>query len=312
MLLPILIFLVVSLGLAGLYLWWVPTTAQRRVRRLSQTGGPAHGHRPSMAAQTPDWSARIARLAAPLARWSAPASAWENSPLRLQFLQAGIARDDARLIYFAAKTVLPLLICTALFFSLQARVEPLKLLLFLCLAALCASYAPNLVVQAMGRRRRREIFEHFPDATDMLLVCMEAGLGMDAAFNRVALEMKLSSADLAQELQTTNLELRAGVSRDQALRNLALRCGVEEIASFALMLKQADRFGTSMGDSLRVYSDELRHKRMVRAEELAARVPTKMLLPLVLCIFPSVILVILGPAVIQVVRTLAPMLGGGS
>jgi tight adherence protein C len=164
----------------------------------------------------------------------------------------------------------------------------------------------------MGRRRRREIFEHFPDATDMLLVCMEAGLGMDAAFNRVALEMKLSSADLAQELQTTNLELRAGVSRDQALRNLALRCGVEEIASFALMLKQADRFGTSMGDSLRVYSDELRHKRMVRAEELAARVPTKMLLPLVLCIFPSVILVILGPAVIQVVRTLAPMLGGGS
>jgi tight adherence protein C len=297
-LLPILIFLVVSLGLAGLYLWWVPTTAQRRVRRLSQTGGPAHGHRPSMAAQTPDWSARIARLAAPLARWSAPARAWENSPLRLQFLQAGIARDDARLIYFAAKTVLPLLICTALFFSLQARVEPLKLLLCLCLAALCASYAPNLVVQAMGRRRRREIFE--------------AGLGMDAAFNRVALEMKLSSADLAQELQTTNLELRAGVSRDQALRNLALRCGVEEIASFALMLKQADRFGTSMGDSLRVYSDELRHKRMVRAEELAARVPTKMLLPLVLCIFPSVILVILGPAVIQVVRTLAPMLGGGS
>jgi tight adherence protein C len=116
---------------------------------------------------------------------------------------------------------------------------------------------------------------------------------------------------LADELHLTNLELRAGASREQALRHLALRTGVEEIATFALMLKQADRFGTSIGDSLRVYSDELRHKRMVRAEETAARVPTQMLLPLVLCIFPSIILVVMGPAAIQIGRQLMPMLGRG-
>jgi tight adherence protein C len=251
-------------------------------------------------------------VARPLARLSAPQGPWEQSPLRLMFLQAGIARPDARLYYFAAKTVLPFAAAAAAFAAMPGRESLLQQLLAVGVAALCGLYAPNWVVQSLRRRRQREIFEHFPDATDLLLVCMEAGLGLDSALNRVAQEIGLSSRALAHELQLTNLELRAGASREQALRHLALRTGVQEIASFALMLKQADRLGTSIGDSLRVYSDELRHKRMVRAEELAARVPTKMLLPLVLCIVPSIILVVMGPAAIQIVRTLMPMLGRGA
>jgi tight adherence protein C len=298
MLLGLLVFLSVGFALGGIYLWLVPNQAQRGLQRLALPASP--------------WRAQAARWAEPLARWSLPAGPWQQSPLRLQMLQAGIAREDARLIYFAAKTVLPLLLAGAVLVTLPGKAgDALSLLWLMALAALAGSYLPNLLLRMARQHRQREIFEHFPDATDLLLVCMEAGLGLDAALTRVAQEIRLSSAALADELHTTLLELRAGAAREQALRHLALRTGVEEIATFALMLKQADRFGTSIGDSLRVYSDELRHKRMVRAEELAARVPTKMLLPLVLCIFPAIIMVVMGPAVIQIVRTLMPLFGQG-
>jgi tight adherence protein C len=141
-------------------------------------------------------------------------------------------------------------------------------------------------------------------------VCIEAGLGLDAALSKVAEEIRLQSVALAEELHLTNLEMRAGGTREQSLHNLALRTGVEEVGTFATMLTQADRFGTSIGDSLRVFSDDLRHKRQTRAEEAAAKIPTKMLFPLVLFIFPSIIMVILGPAIIQVIRTVVPMLSG--
>jgi tight adherence protein C len=298
MLLGLLVFLSVGFALAGIYIWAAPSQAQRSLQRLAQPGAP--------------WREQAARWAQPLARWSLPAGAWQDSPLRLQMLQAGIAREDARLIYFAAKTTLPLLLAgTALVLAPAKAGDALHLLWLMALAALVGSYLPNVFLRVARQRRQREIFEHFPDATDLLLVCMEAGLGLDAALTRVAQEIRLSSKALADELQLTLLELRAGQAREQALRHLALRTGVQEIATFALMLKQADRFGTSIGDSLRGYSDELRHKRMVRAEEVAARVPTKMLLPLVLCIFPSIIMVVMGPAAIQIVRTLMPMFGQG-
>ena len=297
--LAFLVFFAVCLALVGLYLWLVPTQAQQRLDQLA-----------SPSAATP-WTSRAARWAQPLARLSAPTGAWQDSPLRVYFLQAGIGREDARLLYFGAKTLLPLLLAAGVFVAMEG-VSSLERLLALAVAALCGSYAPNLFLAWVRRRRQREIFEHFPDATDLMLICLEAGLSMDAALARVEREMRLSSGALADELHLTQLELRAGVPREQALRHLALRTGVEEISTFALMLRQAERLGTSIGDSLRVYSDELRHKRMVRAEEAAARVPTKMLLPLVLFIFPSIILVVMGPAAITVIRTLMPMLGGGT
>jgi tight adherence protein C len=139
-------------------------------------------------------------------------------------------------------------------------------------------------------------------------VCVEAGLGLDAALTRIADEMGMKSRALAEELHLTNLEMRAGASRAQSLRNLALRCGIEEIGTFATMLTQSEKFGTSVGESLRVFSEDLRHKRQVRAEEHAAKVPTKMLIPLALFIFPAIIMVVLGPALIVIIRTIGPIL----
>lgn len=299
MVLSLLVFVSIMLAAAGLYLWLAPDRTRQRVQALS----------PAQAGQ--GWEETLVKLAGPLARLSTPEGNWDTSPLRIRFMQAGIRGEDARLYYFGAKTALPLLLAMLVYLAVGHGSMPvLTLLLVLSLAALVGTYLPNLVIWLTVRGRRREIFESFPDATDLMLVCMEAGQGMDAALARVAEEIRTSSLALAEELHLTNLEIRAGVTRDQALHHLALRTGVEEIATFALMLKQADRFGTSIGESLRVYSEELRHKRMTRAEELAAKVPTKLLLPLVLFIFPSIMMVVLGPALIRIVRNLLPMLGG--
>lgn len=259
---------------------------------------------------TPGWTDTMAQLVGPFARLSLPGEDWERSVLRQRFIHAGIRHPGAKLIYFGLKTLLPLLAGVGAWLSLrEAGSNSLNALLGMMLVALIACYIPNLALAWRVRVRRRELFESFPDAADLMLVCVEAGHGLDAAMQRIAEEIRHRSVAMAEELYLTNLELRAGAAREQALRNLARRTGIEEVGAFAAMLTQADRFGTSIGDSLRVFSDDLRHKRLVRAEEMAAKVPTKMLLPLVLCVFPSVIMVILGPALITIIRTIPAMLG---
>jgi tight adherence protein C len=299
LILPSLIFVAVVCGCAGLYLWLAPTRAEQRLQAASAPGDAG------------GWSETIVRITGPFARLSTPEGDWENSPLRLRFFHAGIRHPDARYVYFGAKTLLPLALAALTFFALRAiHQPPLTLLFYVLLAALVGCYLPNLLLTLVVRARQREIFENFPDAADLMLVCVEAGLGLDAGLTKVAEEMRRKSVALAEEVHLTNLEMRAGASRDKAFRNLARRTGVEELSTFATMLTQADKFGTSIGDSLRVFSDDLRHKRQMRAEELAAKIPTKMLFPLVLCIFPSISLVILGPAVIRMVRMIGPMLNG--
>ena len=296
--LAILVFLAVAAACGGLYLLLVPS---RLAQRLHTIESPA---------ARPDWAVTVAQAVGPFAGVLAPGGNWEDSPLRLRFINAGIRRDDARLIYFGCKTVLPLVLATATWLLLRAftSMEGLSVLMYLGIAALLGCYLPNLWLWMRLRERKRELFENFPDAADLMLVCVEAGLGLDAAMTRIADEMGMSSRALAEELHLTNLEMRAGAGRAQALRNLALRTGIEEISTFSTMLAQADKFGTSIGESLRVFSEDLRHKRQVRAEEHAAKVPTKMLVPLCLFIFPSIIMVVLGPAMIIIVRTIMPIL----
>ena len=159
--------------------------------------------------------------------------------------------------------------------------------------------------------RQREIFESFPDALDLLTVCVEAGLGLDAALQRVADEMQLKSLALSEELSLVTMELRVGASKPHALRNLALRTGVEDVDTLVAMLVQAERFGTSIADSLRVHAETLRTKRRLRAEERAAKIALKLLFPLIFCIFPTLLLVLLGPGFIQIYRILLPTLVGG-
>ena len=275
----------------------------RLARRIDNVADPA--------ARQPGWKTSVVSLVGPFARLSAPEGEWTRSPLRLRFIQAGIRHADARLIFFGAKTLLPL--ATALVAYVPLRVggsSGLTLLAWLATAALAGTYVPNAWLSLKARARQREVFENFPDAADLMLVCVEAGLGLDAALTRVTDELQAKSPVLAEELHLAGLEMRAGGSRENALRNLAMRTGVEEVGTFATMLTQADKFGTSVGESLRVFSEDLRHKRQVRAEEAAAKIPTKMLFPLVLFIFPSIIMVVLGPAIVRMVRIVGPMLNG--
>ncbi|WPH15571.1 type II secretion system F family protein [Variovorax paradoxus] len=301
MLLPILVFVTVSLAIGGFVVWMLPTRTEQRLRAVAPSSGKSA------------WTETAVKIVGPFAQLSSPTGEGETSPLRLKFLNAGVRHPDASLFYFGLKTLLPLGFAGLAFVAMRAAGADngLTTLLWLAVAALFGCYLPNIVLHMVIKGRQREIFENFPDAADLMLVCVEAGLGLDAALVKVTEEIRVKSEALAQELHWTNLEMRAGGTREKSLHNLALRSGVEEIGTFATMLTQADRFGTSIGESLRVFSEDLRHKRQVRAEELAAKVPTKMLLPLVLCIFPCVSMVVLMPAIIRMIRVIGPMLGGG-
>lgn len=281
-----------------------------RERLNAVAGRPATGpsNEPSV------WVARVLTLTGPLARLSVPEEGWETSPLRARFMHAGFRDASAPAIFFTAKTALALVLPTIVFFLLtnaKKGIDTNSLLFWLLLAAAIGYYLPNIVLDQIVKRRQRDIFESFPDALDLMTVCVEAGLGMDAALARVASEIGLKSEVLAEELQLVTLELRAGNAKDRALRNLALRTGVEDVDALVAMLIQAERFGTSIADSLRVQSDQLRTKRRQRAEEQAAKIALKLLFPLIFFIFPSLLVVLMGPAIIQIYRVLLPSIGGG-
>jgi len=258
------------------------------------------------------WVEKVASAAKPLTKLSVPDEGWEKSALRTRFMNAGWRNPSAPTLFFASKTGLALL--------LPALVAPAglvwgnalnggRLMTLLLAAASLGYYLPNMVLERIVRRRRREIFETIPDALDLLTVCVEAGLSLERALVKVAGEIHIKSAVLAQELQIVLMEMRAGFTKEKALRNFALRSGVEDVDTLVAMLIQSERFGTSVGDSLRVHSDNLRHKRRILAEECAARIGLKLLFPLIFCIFPTLMMVLLGPAAIQITRTLGSLPG---
>ncbi len=217
---------------------------------------------------------------------------------------------SAATLYFAAKTVLALLLPAIAAAAVVASHQVLpgrQFLMLLLMAAACGYYLPNLVLARIAGRRRLEIFETIPDALDLLTVCVEAGLSLERALIKVAGEIHIKSAVLAQELQLVLMEMRAGFSKEKALRNFALRSGVEDVDTLVAMLIQSERFGTSMGDSLRVHADNLRQKRRQVAEEAAAKIGLKLLFPLIFCIFPTLLMVLLGPACIEISRVLPTM-----
>lgn len=306
-----LVFGAVTALVYGLLLGVSPRPTQKRLHEATGTR-PYGGSTQDPGAA---WMVTVARITGPFARLSLPSTGWEQSPLRRSFLHAGLRGQLPITVYFGSKTLLALGLPALVYLPLATsgtQLAPRVMLLVLFALAAIGYYAPNLVLQQLIRRRQRELFESFPDATDLMLVCVESGLGLDSAMARVADEVKLRCVPLAQELHLVNLEVQAGGSREGALRNLALRTGLESIETFSTMLIQADRFGTSIGDSLRVFSDELRTKRQLAAEERAAKIPLKLLFPLVFFIFPSMLLVLLGPAFIQIYRILLPALRGGA
>lgn len=271
---------------------------------------------PSHTVDTADesvWLSRVVKLTGPIAKLSLPKEGWEQSQLRVRFMNAGLRSASAPILFFAAKTLLTVAL-PALFvlYTVIAgkAVSPNNFMMMLIFLAAIGYFLPNAVLARRIAYRRREIFESFPDALDLIIVCVEAGLGLDAALARVGEEMHVRSPILGEELHLINLELRAGSSRERALRNLALRTGVEDIDTLVAMLVQSDRFGTNVADSLRVHAETLRTKRRLLAEEAAAKIAVKLLFPLIFFIFPSMLLVLLGPAFISIHNILLPTLAG--
>lgn len=280
--------------------------------RMEQIAGQAGRVEPDAGKQNA-WADKLVQWSRHISRLSLPKEGWENSQLRVRFMNAGWRNASAAPLYFAGKTVLAVVLPMIGLLALSGQPAfQERNMMFALLAVLGALgyYLPNVVLARKVSQRKRTVFEEFPDVIDLLTVCVEAGLGLDAALMRVADELALRCPVLADELQLMLLELRSGFSKEKALSNLSLRTGVDDVDKFASMLIQADRFGTSLGESLRVLSDMLRTKRRMRAEEQAAKIALKLLFPLIFTIFPSLLLVLLGPAFIQIYRVLLPTMSG--
>jgi tight adherence protein C len=227
---------------------------------------------------------------------------WAQSPVRRRLIQAGLRSKDSFAIYLFAKFSLAISMPIAVLGFLVIFGFNLPAAVYVLIAAggvLAGFFAPDIAVSWISHKRQERIQEHLPDALDLIRICIEAGLGLDAAILRVSKEIEKSCPPLFEEFHMVSLELRAGGARDVALRNLASRTGLKEMRALVTTLIQADRFGTGIAETIRIHSDSLRLSRRMRAEELSAKMSTKLLFPLIFCIFPSLLLVLIGPAVIM-------------
>lgn len=238
----------------------------------------------------------------------------KSDALRDKMIAAGFESPAAPRIYTLVRLVLVILL-PALYVGLNLlsgqELSFIRLYVIGSIAALLGLYIPALFVRAKADRRREAIINGFPDSLDLMLVCVEAGLGLEAALDRVGREMASSHPLVSTMLTTATLQLRAGASRETALRKMADRAKVDEISSFATLLIQSDKLGTSIATTLRVYASEMRERRRMRAEEKAHRIPVLISIPLVACMLPVMIGVLMLPAAIRVIRQLLPAMAGG-
>ena len=234
-----------------------------------------------------------------------PTSTKQLSYTRRLLVRAGYRRPEAAMAMQGAKVLVPAGLIALAYFT---QAYAFNAMLVFGAAALVGFLLPGLWLTWRVKRRQHRLRLSLPDALDLMVVCVEAGLGLDQAILRVAQELKIAHPELSIEFQLVNLEMRAGKTRLESLREFAARTGVDDIKALVAMLIQTDRFGTSIARSLRVHSDNLRTKRRQQAEEAAAKTTVKMVPPLVFFIFPALFVVILGPAVILVVRHLFPVL----
>lgn len=301
-------FVCISMGVLGAYwLLYRPQSAStERLKRLNSGGAVAasssisldDGHRASELAE---------RLASPLMRL-VPPSAAEAKKLQKQLMQAGFRSENAPIFYRAiqltALVCFPgtvLLICAVL-------AKPLdSLLLWILSAFVIGFFLPRYVLKKMIRSRQQRVRWGLADALDLMVISVEAGLGLNAAMMKVSSELMEVHPDISQEFELANLEIKVGRDREEALRNLAERTGVDDLHSLVAMLIQTDRFGTSVARAIRVFSDSLRTKRRQRAEQAAQKAAVKLLFPLACFLFPTLFIALMGPAVLQLIDTFGKM-----
>ena len=248
-------------------------------------------------------AARLLRLLDPVNRFFLPSEAGERGKMERKLMYAGLRSANALPLFYAVKTGLALMLMVAVLVSAAwlPQWSASKIIFCAMLAAFVGLVIPNFVLDHMVERRQKTLRDGFPDALDLLVVCVEAGLGLTAALQRVSDELKFSHPELGLEFSRVTAEMRAGIEREAALKSLAARTGLEDIRGLVSLLIQTLKFGTSIGETLRVYSEEFRDKRMQRAEELAAKIGTKLIFPLVFCLFPSFFIVAIGPAVVRII-----------
>lgn len=311
LLIAISTFVCISLGLLGVY-WLVykpQSAATERLRKMAGKGGIATTDgAPGLVVPDESAAAEIAqRLATPINKLL-PVSASEAKNLQKQLMHAGFRSNGApfifRAIHLASMAGFPLMVaglCALLARPLQSA------LVYIILAFLIGFALPRFALKRITSNRQRDLRWGLADALDLMVISVEAGLGLNAAMMKVSSELRDVHAAIAIEFELANLEIRVGRERDEALRNLAERTGVDDLRSLVAMLIQTDKFGTSIAKGLRVFSDSLRTKRRQRAEQAAQKAAVKLLLPLACFLFPTLFIAILGPAAINLMDVLDKM-----
>lgn len=297
-----------SAGLIGFMLVRQDVVAARLSRLLSPKGAlPAA--RPRLLEE--EKKGLLATTAEALHTYAEDDDPEKRSALRLKLVQAGLRSRQAYRNFLALRIALAVVLpagylLTSSFYGLTAN----SLLKALALTAV-GLYLPGLVLSSLVARRKRGLTRTLPDALDLMVICVEAGLGLDMTFKRVGEEIRPMSRDLSDEFHLANLEIAAGKSREDSFRNMARRTGVPEIKNLLNILTQASRFGTSVANALKTHTEDMRIKRRLNAEEKAAKMGVLLLLPLLGFIFPALMVVLLGPAGIKIARILLPALSGG-
>jgi tight adherence protein C len=309
--LPFALFLTFA-ALAWWALEYLAASKPRALERLDELRNPKGRKRfEEQPITKSDAMIKVLEKASPLGKSLEPKSEAELGKLRARLTQAGFRSEAAGGIFLGLK-FLGLMVGLLLGGTVILPVLGIEQSSLVAVVALggVLFYLPDVVVGLMGHSRRQQIFLGLPDALDLMVVCVEAGLALDQAMRRVADEMKRSSRVLSEEFAVSNFQLQMGRPKAQVLHELGARTGVQDLRTLAGVIVQADRFGSSIAGALRVQSDSMRTRRRQLAEEKAAKTAVKLIFPLVLFIFPGIFVVLVGPAAITMMRQMFPMMGG--
>jgi tight adherence protein C len=309
--LSVSIFLAMAIGAIGLYLW-LESRKELLPQRFKEIVGEGASASSGRIVATAEWLGN-------LRKWFSARTPTEIELVemlsgkeltggRLLLNQAGIRGAGAYQIYLVVRWAVPVIfVVLAMVYGKITAVANRSIILMVLVAIIAGFLLPDFLLRWKIRKRQEEITDSLPDGLDLLVVCVEAGLGLNASFVKITEEFKLSSPELSEEFDIVNREMVAGKPRQEALRALTERTGVEDVKSLVAMLIQTEKLGTSLAQSLRVHSDSLRTRRRQQAEERAAKTTIKLVFPLVFLLFPALFIVILGPGVIQIIEVLFPV-----
>lgn len=306
-------------GMFAAGIWWLMETlagrSSRTLQRLQEFKNPTQRRRrdeETGLVKKPDPMTRVLAAASPaLAKPLAPKNELEANKLKTRLMNAGFRSEAAPSVFLGLKLIgllVGLFSSGVTFLALQEFNQ--KTLMTVIFTAGSLFYLPDLVLKLIIRSRQQQIFLGLPDALDLMVVCVEAGLGLDQAMRKVAEEMKKTYRVIADEFNLANFQLQVGRPRTEVLHELGNRTGVDDLRSLAAILIQAEKFGSSIAQALRVQSDSMRTRRRQLAEEKAAKTAVKLIFPLVIFIFPGIFVILVGPAAITMVRQMFPMMEG--